>query len=192
MSLEAHEVMSDAYEAQRVYAGKWISAVAQLNPELTHIEGETYLCRLPNGYLKIGTSKQLQERMRKLKADLIAVVPGGETLELQAHYELRDYRIPCRGEVFFDHEAVHAWFAARQQLLVRQRRDEEVKLGQLHLLCTECGETKPANMFGRLRTAKRGFYTKCKLCRPGTHSAANVNTYLSRTSPPSDSRLEGQ
>lgn len=153
------------YLARRYYAGELISKLAKLNPRLTHLPGFVYLCRMPNNLLKIGTTQNLDQRMKALGAALIYSLPHGETLELQAHYELQSYRVPSRGEFFLDAPAVFQWF--------------EVKLGKVSDLtdygssgifeqrqrCSQCRTVKHLADFGTLRTSKSGYYSKCRDCR---------------------------
>lgn len=176
--MEDRRTLNNEYLEKRLYAGRYISELAR-NNNLKHSEGITYLCELSDNLLKIGYTSNLEKRMKDIKGDLIHYLNGGETLELQAHYELRDHRVPTRGEIFFHREAVLRWFQEHGR-----RLDVPVPVVST-FKCLRCGVTKRPEAFGRLKTSSTGYYKTCQKCRTapkatGTHPSADVGRIIRR------------
>lgn len=98
------------------------------------------------GYIKIGTSRDVQSRLRctqthhARRVDLLGVWPGGEKEETEAHSDLLEFHV--RGEWFKDTPEVRRYIARRRVLdpdwqyyrsmnaLVRERFKKSINLGR--------------------------------------------------------------
>ncbi|MFM9777081.1 GIY-YIG nuclease family protein [Streptomyces scabiei] len=63
--------------------------------------------------LKIGTTRRIRDRMNNLMPDeILALEPGGETLEQQRHEQFAALRVDARGEYFFPGAALQRHISA--------------------------------------------------------------------------------
>ncbi|CAL9298831.1 hypothetical protein SUDANB148_02974 [Streptomyces sp. SudanB148_2056] len=78
-------------------------------PDAPFLKGFTYVLRLSDGRVKIGKSDRvdtLKERFKRHHGrygafDILAVIDGGEDLEMMLHWIFRKLRIKELGEVFY-------------------------------------------------------------------------------------------
>lgn len=88
-----------------------IQAVADYAARVTH-EPLVYYIRLSRQRIKIGTTRNLPQRMAALRAtrdDLIAVEPGGRAVERDRHRQFSAVAIPGRSEEFYETADLLAW-----------------------------------------------------------------------------------
>ncbi|MFC9201828.1 hypothetical protein ACFT79_11985 [[Kitasatospora] papulosa] len=82
-----------------------------------HTKGWVYVIRMSNGHMKIGfTSKEDLGRLEDLSrqqggpsVQVLAVTPGGESLEALKHAEWSHLRVPGRMEQFYADPSLLAW-----------------------------------------------------------------------------------
>lgn len=167
----SHTLLTQEYLDKRMYAGKFLSQLYRVNPDIIHSPGVTYLCKhLDSGYLKIGYSENIEARLVALDDPaLLYTLVGGESLELIAHYELSDFRIPRTGEIFFDLPPVKLWFERRIVLDKKLGRDISVVPMEHEVqFCKVCHLRKPFAAFGRNSSSRTGWYITCRVCRSRT------------------------
>lgn len=89
-----------------------------LNPDLNHSEGWTYVIRLANGLVKIGfTGRDKLERFGELSArsnegmpvEILAIIRGGETREMAIHERWMHLRVLGRSELFYPDYSLLDW-----------------------------------------------------------------------------------
>lgn len=106
--LPGEEFTSQTYtyfEMRRVVAAE-IARLYSSGELIEHSSGVTYFCLVPDGKVKIGYSKSLLDRLKKLSKDHgakvhpLATLSGGYTREQCTHHQFRDFRIPVTGELF--------------------------------------------------------------------------------------------
>lgn len=89
-----------------------------LNPEMQHTPGWVYVIRLASGNIKIGfTAQDDMERLVKLSnaidggtpVQVLAIMRGGESLEMATHDRWMHLRIPGKSERFYPDPSLIKW-----------------------------------------------------------------------------------
>jgi hypothetical protein len=90
----------------------------ELNPDLIHSDGWTYVVRLSSGLVKIGyTGRDKLERFSELSTranegqpvQVLAIMRGGETKEMAFHEQWMHLRVPGRSEQFYPDYSLLRW-----------------------------------------------------------------------------------
>ncbi|GAA3796513.1 hypothetical protein GCM10022403_032940 [Streptomyces coacervatus] len=99
-------------------ARKVIAELDAIGAITHHTEGWTYVVRMANGMVKIGTTKKSDlERFQRLSRDknggvpvqMLAIVKGGESLEYLFHEKWFSLKIPGQMEEFHPDPALLRW-----------------------------------------------------------------------------------
>ncbi|MFI7399221.1 hypothetical protein ACIBW9_01785 [Streptomyces sp. NPDC049541] len=89
-----------------------------LNPEMKHTPGWVYVIRLASGNVKIGfTAQDGMERLVKLSnaidggipVQVLAIMRGGESLEMATHDRWFHLRVPGKSEQFYPDPSLLQW-----------------------------------------------------------------------------------
>ncbi|MGX9889103.1 hypothetical protein [Streptomyces sp. NPDC002276] len=101
------------------------TAISEANPEMNHTPGFTYIIRLANGNVKIGTTnrpkpnqvKRLKDlsdkRNQNMPVQVLALMSGGESLEALVQDQWKHDRVQGQMEQFYPYAPLLEW-AERQ------------------------------------------------------------------------------
>lgn len=103
-------------------AREMATAISEANPEMQHTPGWTYVIRLANGNVKIGTTNQPKlkrlkdlsdKRNQNMPVQVLALMRGGESLEAVIQDQWKYDRVQGQMEQFYPYAPLLEW-AQRQ------------------------------------------------------------------------------
>lgn len=119
----------DMAAQSRNRARRVVADIYRINPEAQHTEGWTYVIRLANGNVKIGTTvNPTMERLKDISrrdndgipVQVLAIIEGGFSRELLAHGQWFHLRVPGAMEEFYPAPELLQW-AGEQGITLRYR-----------------------------------------------------------------------